>query len=94
MLSDAEQRRLSEIERELQADDPRFVARCSGMAARHPARWGGMTARMWLVTAALTMGLAVLMTDAYLVLISLSVAGVSLGLWLSDHPGPRTGGVS
>jgi hypothetical protein len=49
---------------------------------RGPHAWCGMIARGWLMVAALTMGLAVLMASAAMAVIALSVAGVSAGLWL------------
>ena len=84
MLSDAEQRRLTQIELELWTEDPRFVARFHHRSQRGPNKWGGMTARVWLLVAALTMGLAVLMASAGMVAIALCAAAVSAGLWLTD----------
>jgi hypothetical protein len=50
-----------------------------------------MTARGWLIVAALTMGLAVLMAGESMAVIALSVAGVSAGLWLTGFSRPRNG---
>jgi hypothetical protein len=83
MLSDAEQRRLTEIERRLRSEDPEFVERFGHGMQGTPQKWRSMTARGWLIAAALTMGLAVLMASAAMALIALSMAGVSAGLWLT-----------
>jgi hypothetical protein len=64
MLSDAERRRLTEIELGLRLEDPHFVERFGREGQRGPDTWCGMTARGWLMVAALTMGLAVLMASA------------------------------
>jgi hypothetical protein len=85
MLSDAEQRRLTEIERGLRSADPEFADRFDHVMQSHPQKWRGMTARAWLIAAALIMGLAVLMTSLGVALIAVSVAGVSAAMWLSGH---------
>jgi Protein of unknown function (DUF3040) len=85
MLSDAEQRRLTEIERGLRSADPEFAERFGHVMRRTPRRWRSMTARDWLIAAALIMGLAVLMASAAMALIAVSVAGVSAGLWLTTY---------
>jgi hypothetical protein len=95
MLSDAERRRLTEIENDLRLADPEFAERLGRVPLRCPREWRGMTARGWLVAAALVMGLAVLMRSPGMALIALSVAGVSGAMWLTheirtdDRPPPR-----
>jgi hypothetical protein len=84
MLSDAEQRKLTEIERGLRSEDPEFAERLGHVLQRRPQRWR-TTARHWLIAAALITGLAVLMSSAAMALAALSVAGVSAGLWLTGH---------
>ena len=44
MLSDAEQRRLTEIERRLRSEDPEFVERFGHAMQRGPQKWRSMTA--------------------------------------------------
>jgi len=83
MLSDAEQRRLTEIELGLRSADPEFAERFGHVVQRGPQRWRSLTARSWLIAAALIMGLAVLTANAAIALIALSAAGVSAGLWLT-----------
>jgi len=85
MLSDAEQRRLTAMEHELRSEDPEFVERFGRVMQHTPQKWHGLTARGWLIAAALIMGLAVLMASVGMALIALSVAGVSAGMWLSNY---------
>ena len=66
MLSDAERQRLTEIEFEPQLEDPRLAERFGRGGQHDPRMWCGMTARVWLVVTASTMGLAVLMANAHL----------------------------
>jgi hypothetical protein len=91
MLSDAEQRRLTEIERGLQSEDPKFANRFGHITQRSPRKWPGMTARDWLIAAALIMGLAVLTASAGTALIALSVAAVSAGWWLTGYTRSKDG---
>ena len=92
MLSDAEQRRLTEIERGLRSEDPEFADRLGHVMQSHPHKWRGMTARAWLIAAALIMGLAVLMTSLAVALMAVSVAGVSAALWLTGYTRSKDGG--
>ncbi|MFI7426889.1 DUF3040 domain-containing protein [Micromonospora sp. NPDC049836] len=85
MLSDAEQRRLTEIEHGLRSEDPDFADRFGHVMQSRPHKWCGMTARAWLIAAALIMGLAVLMASLGVALIAVSVAGVSAAAWITDQ---------
>ena len=85
MLSDAEQRRLTEIERGLRSEDPEFADRFGHVIPSRPHKWRSMTARSWLIAAALIMGLAVLTTSLGIALIAVSVAGVSAAIWLTGR---------
>lgn len=89
MLSDAEQRRLTEIERALRSEDPHFVQRFRSDGRYGPHTWCGMTASLWLIVAALGMALAVLAASTAIATIALIPAGVSAGLWLADLSRPR-----
>ena len=91
MLSDAEQRRLARIEDELRSDDPEFAERFGHVMLRWPQEWRGMTARGWLLAAALVMAFAVLMGSGGMALIALSAAGVSAGMWLTRDIRPSDG---
>jgi hypothetical protein len=85
MLSDAEQRRLIQIERRLQSEDPEFAERFGHLLRRGPRKWRIMTSRYWLIAATLIMALAVLMASPAVALIASMVAGVSAGLWVKGH---------
>lgn len=85
MLSDAEQRRLTEIERGLRSEDPEFADRFGHVMQSRRHEWRGMTARAWLIAAVLIMGWAVLMASVGVALIAVSVAGVSAAMWLTGH---------
>jgi len=85
MLSEPEQRRLTEIERGLRSEDPEFADRFGHVMQSRPHKWRGMTARAWLIAAVLIMGLAVLMASLGVALIAVSVAGVSAAIWITDH---------
>ena len=85
MLSDAERRRSTEGERDLRTEDPESAERFGRVMLRCPQEWRGMTARGWLLAAALVMVLAVLMRSGGMALIALSAAGVSAGMWLTRH---------
>ena len=85
MLSDAEQRRLTEIESGLRSEDPELAERFGHVMLRCPQEWRGMTARGWLLAAALLMGFAVLMGSGGMALIALSVAGVGAGRLLTRY---------
>jgi len=85
MLSDAEQRRLTEIERGLRSEDAELADRFGHVMPSRPHKWRGMTARAWLIAAVLIMGLAALMTSLGVALIAVSVAGMSAAIWITDH---------
>lgn len=91
MLSDAEQRRLTEIERGLQSDDPGFADRLGHRMQRNSRNQPRRKALGWLIAAALVMGLAVLTASSAMVVIALTLAAVPGALWLADlgHPGDR-----
>jgi hypothetical protein len=85
MLSDAEQRRLTEIELGLRSEDPEFVDRFGHVMQSRPHKWRGMTARAWLIAAGLIMGLAVLTISLGIALMAVSGAGVSAAIWLTGR---------
>jgi len=85
MLSDAEQRRLMEIERRLRSEDPEFAERFGHVLRRGPRKWRVMTPRCWLIAATLIMALAVLMASPAVALIASMVAGVSAGFWVRGY---------
>jgi hypothetical protein len=83
MLSDAEQRKLNQIELNLQTEDPLF-ARSFSDQSRWRLRWCGITGRGWLIMGALIMCLAVLMINAWVAALAAIIAGIGVGLWLTD----------
>ncbi|SCE67107.1 Protein of unknown function [Micromonospora coriariae] len=83
MLSDAEQRKLTEIELNLQTEDPLFVRSFSDRSRWRSRRWG-MTGRGWLIMSALIMCLAVLMINAWVAALAATIAVIGAGLWLND----------
>jgi Protein of unknown function (DUF3040) len=88
MLSDAEQRRLTEIERALRSEDPEFVHRFGDVMQPTPRNRSLTTPRNWLIAAALIMGSAVLMASVALAVVGLSVAAASIGLWITEPDSP------
>lgn len=85
MLSDAEQRRLAEIETSLRVGDPGFVR-------RFDARW--RAPRRWRVRALLAVPVTVLMTTIGLAsgsvaaaVLGLSATGAAFGVWFSHRDG-------
>jgi hypothetical protein len=88
MLSDAERRRLTEIERTLRSADPEFVQRFRSLADSDPHTCWGVGARGWLIVAALGMTLAMLMASAVMAALAFVVAAVSAALWLTGFRRP------
>jgi hypothetical protein len=82
MLSDAEQRTLTEIETGLRQDDPAFVREFSDArwGSRRSTRRGGIV-RAWLLLGALAFGFAWLLSSALLVVVGLSALSVGMTWW-------------
>jgi hypothetical protein len=89
MLSDADRRRLADIEVGLRSEDPDFVRRFDtrGRLGLRP-RWRGITASVWVVAGAAIVGLGMVIGAIGMALIGLSVVGVGAMWWISDHHGP------
>ncbi len=85
VLSDAEQRRLMEIERRLRSDDPEFAERFGHVLRCGPRKWRITNSRCWLIAATLIMALAVLMASPAVAFIASMVAGVSAALWVKGY---------
>ena len=87
MLSEAEQRRLTEIESELQADDPAFVQRFGdqGQQQRLPPRWYGVAALAATVVAVVAAGIGLAVDSVGLVVVALIVIGASAGMWITNR---------
>ena len=86
MLSEAEQRRLTEIESELQADDPAFVQRFGDQGQqRLPPRWYGVAALAATVVAVVAAGIGLAVDSVGLVVVALIVIGASAGMWITNR---------
>jgi hypothetical protein len=86
MLSEAEQRRLTEIESHLQADDPAFVQRFGDQGQqRLPPRWYGVAALAVMVVALMAAGLGLAVDSVGLVVVALIVFGASAGMWITNR---------
>lgn len=82
MLSDAERRRLSEIEQGLRSQDPSLARQLSkDPPDSRSARFAGIGPLGWLGVAAAGTGLALLYRSGWLTLIALSALCLSMGLW-------------
>ncbi|MFC7535587.1 DUF3040 domain-containing protein [Actinoplanes sp. GCM10030250] len=89
MLSEADRRRLAQIEQELQAQDPLFAQRLSSATPPSASpRWCGMSATSWLVAAVFTGCLAMLLKSGGMAVIALLALCLSMGLWAANN-GPR-----
>src|SRR5689334_12773327 len=77
VLSDAEQRRLTEIEAQLRNDDPTFVQRFGG--GRRRARWHRLAATLGLVVASAIACLGLVFGSVGTVVIALIALGASAG---------------
>ena len=86
MLSEAEQRRLTAIENELQADDPAFVQRFGDQGQpRLPPRWYGVAALAATVVAVVAAGIGLAVDSVGLVVVALIVIGASAGMWITSR---------
>jgi Protein of unknown function (DUF3040) len=85
MLSDADKQRLTEIETQLRADDPGFV---DGFDQRVRAGvrpgWRQLAAVSGGVVAALVCGAGLAFGNVGTVVIALSAAGATVGLWVAQ----------
>lgn len=81
MLSEAEQRTLTEIETGLRHDDPALVRRFDdGWRSRRSTRHVGIV-RGWLLIGAVALGFAWLLGSALLVVVALSAMSVGMTWW-------------
>jgi hypothetical protein len=82
MLTDAEQRTLTDIEAGLQQDDPAFAQRFRdiGRRSRRPTRRGEIVGA-WLLIGVLALGFAWPLKSALLVVVGLSALSVGITWW-------------
>jgi len=86
MLSEAEQRRLTEIESQLRADDPAFVRRFGDQGQqRLPPRWYGVAALAATMVAVVAAGIGLAVDSVGLVVVALIVIGASAGMWITSR---------
>jgi Protein of unknown function (DUF3040) len=86
MLSEAEQRRLTEIESQLQADDPAFVRWFGDQGQqRLPPSWYGVAALAATMVAVVAAGIGLAVDSVGLVVIALIVIGASAGMWITNR---------
>ena len=82
MLSEAEQRKLSEIESQLRAEDPTFVQRFNDRGQRRP-RWRGLVALLAVAVAVMVAGVGLLVGSVGTVVVALTAIGASVGMWVT-----------
>jgi Protein of unknown function (DUF3040) len=89
MLSDADRKRLADIEVGLRSEDPDFVRRFDppGRFGLRPG-WRGIAASVWVVVGLTIIGLGMVIGAIGMALIGLSVVGVGAVWWISDHRPP------
>ncbi len=83
MLSDAEQRRLTEIESELRSDDPAFVERFDdGGQRRSRQRWRGLAALLGLSVAVTAAGFGLVLGEVGAAIAALTAIAVGTAMWI------------
>ena len=89
MLSEAERRKLNEIESQLGAEDPAFVQRFDGRAKTQVR--SGRRGRVALLVVAVAMTVAVvglIVSSVGIVVVALTGIGAGAGLWVTHRLGP------
>ena len=86
MLSDREQRRLTQIESQLKADDPAFVQRFDDRGRRR-VRLGrrDRVALVAVVAAVTVVGIALFVGSVVIAVVALTAIGAIVGLWLTNR---------
>jgi len=88
MLSEAEQRRLTEIEVTLRADDPVFVRRFDERERSQPRRrWYGLVAVLIVMVAAAVVVTGLMASSVATVVVALTAVGAGAGMWVTDRFG-------
>jgi hypothetical protein len=84
MLSEAEQRRLTEIGSELRLDDPVFVQRFNNRRPRPPwPRWRGVAAVLAITGAMVAAAVGLVLGSVGTVVVALTAFGASVGMWIT-----------
>ena len=89
MLSEAEQRKLSEIESQLRAEDPTFVQRFDdrGQPRLRP-RWRGLVALLAVAVAVMVAGVGLVVGSVGTVVVAITAIGASAGMWVTHRRRP------
>jgi hypothetical protein len=86
MLSEAEQRKLSEIESQLRAEDPSFVLRFGDRGLSWlRRRWCGVLALLAVAAAVVVAGIGLVMGSVGTVVIAITAIGASAGMWVTHR---------
>jgi hypothetical protein len=82
MLSDAEQRRLAEIEISLRAEDPRFARRFDARAnGGSRPRWQSVVALILAIGAVLGVVVGLVLGSVATVVLAVTALGAAAGIW-------------
>jgi hypothetical protein len=82
MLSDAEQRRLTELELQLRTDDPAFVQRFDERRHRPRHNWRGPAALLALSVAVTVAGFGLVLGDVRTVIVGLTALVAGTTMWI------------
>jgi uncharacterized membrane protein HdeD (DUF308 family) len=82
MLSDAEQRRLTELELQLRTDDPAFVQRFDERRHRPHHNWRGLAALLALSVAVTVAGFGLVLGDVGAVIVGLMALVAGITMWI------------
>ena len=82
MLSDAEQRRLTEIESQLRTEDPAFVQRFNQPQRRPHHRWLSLAALLALSVAVTVAGFGLVFGDVGTVIIGMTAIVAGTTMWV------------
>ena len=82
MLSDAEQRRLTEMESQLRADNPAFVQRFDERQRRPRHNWRGLAALLALSVAVAVAAFGLVLGDVGTVIIGMTAIVAGTAMWI------------
>ncbi len=86
MLSDPEQRRLTQIESQLRSEDPAFVQRFDDRGRRRvPLGRRDLVALVAVIVAVTVVAIGLFVGSVGTVVVALTAVGASVGLWLTDR---------
>jgi len=89
MLSEAEQRRLSEIEVHLRNEDPTFAHRFDDPEQPRPwPRWRGLVMLLVVAVAVMVAGVGLVIGSVGIVVVALVAFAAGAGMWVSHRCDP------